>query len=317
MASAHERQYYQEDNNNGNYHHQICPSCGHISEQDSKKLKKSSSFKERDAGHELRETIRQALEIINITKQLRPSTFWQPSTIGEWGISWPFGGFITPSPPSLSSSCNGSTKTRNMWDTNKNIVGFKGNICYDCLSYWAQSFEGDTKSLIQVKPNHHQCDPKKVAHALNLLDLQNKKNILYCELINFLVTLAKYLTVRAFFSRRSIYLRIKELVPTSYTSDFKAGIHDSNMQLAATNNSNKNPLLSTSEEQPTDLTNIKENNLSYHIIKEEEQLEKSIEMNNEEVIDFVKIAEGTFGIFRIKTIDNRIKEHYFLMYMVF
>jgi hypothetical protein len=203
-----------------------------------------------------------------------------------------------------------------MWDTTKNIGGFKGNICYDCLSYWAQSFEGDTKSLIQVKPNHHQCDPKKVAHALNLLDLQNKKNSLYGELIDFLVTLAKYLIVRAFFSQRNIYLRIKELVPTSYPSDFTDGIHDSNMQQTATNNNNKNRLLSTQEQQPTDLTNIKENNLAYNVIKEE-QLEKSIEMNNEEVIDFVKIARGTFGIFRIKSRDNRIKEHYFLMYIVF
>ncbi|MGN6632784.1 MAG: hypothetical protein ACTHKP_11195, partial [Nitrososphaeraceae archaeon] len=314
MATANDRQYYQDDNNNGNYHHQTCPSCGHISEQDSKKLKKSSSFKERDAAHELRETIREALEIINITKQLRPSTFWQPSIIGEGGITWPFSSFITPASPNLSSSCNSST--RNMWGINKNIGGFQGYVCYNCLSYWAQSFEGDTKSLIQVKPNH-QCDPKKVAHALNLLDLQNKKNGLYGELIDFLVTLAKYLIVRAFFSRRKIYLRVEELVPTSYPSDFTDRTHDNNVQPAATNNSNKDPLLSTLEEQHTDLTNTKENNLAYHMIKEGEQLEKSIEMNNDEVIEFVKTAKGTFGIFRIKTNDNRIKERYFLMYIVF
>ena len=315
MATANDRQYHHLDNNNDNYH-QTCPSCGHISEQGSKKLKESSSFKERDAGRELRETIRQALEIINNIKQLRPSTFWQPSIIGEGGISWPFSSFITPASPNLSSSCNSST--RNMWGTNKNIGGFQGYVCYNCLSYWAQSFEGDTKSLIQVKPNH-QCDPKKVAHALNLLDLQNKKNGLYGELIDFLVTLAKYLTVCAFFSQRTMYLRIEELVPTTYHPYFTGGILDSNMQQAATNN-NKNPLLSTQAEQPTDLTNIKENNSAYNIIKEEEQPEKSIVINNEEVIDFVKIAKGTFGTFRVKTEDNRIKDHeerYFLMYIVF
>jgi len=315
MATANDRQYYQDDHNNSNYH-QIYPSYGHISEQDSKKLKEPASFKERDAGRELRETIRQALEIINIIKQRRPSTFWQPSVIGEGGISWPFSSFITPSSLNLLTYCNSST-TRDMCGTNKNIGGFQGNICYNCLSYWAKSFEGDMKSLIQVKPNHHQCDPKKVAHALNLLDLQNKKNGLYGELIDFLVTLAKYLTVRAFFSQRNIYLRIKELVPTPYPHYFTDGIHDSNMQQAATNNSNKNPLLSTQEQQPTDLTNIKENNLACNIIKEEEQIEKSIEMNNEEVIDFVEIARGTFGTFRIKTRDNIIKERYFLMYLVF
>ena|GEM_PF-1671238 len=317
MAIANDRQYYQDDdsNNKGNYHHQTCPSCGHISEQDSKKLKKSSSFKKRDAGHELRETIRQAIELINITKQLRPSTFWQPQAIGEGGISWPFSSFITPSPPNSWTYCNSAT-TRNMSGTNKNIVGFQGYICYNCLSYWAQSFEGDTKSLIQVKPNH-QCDPKKIVHALNLLDIQNKKKVLYDELIDFLVTLAKYLIVHAFASQRKIYLRLKELVLTSYPSDITARIQDSNVQPAITTNIIKNPLLSTPEEQPTDLTNIKENNLSSHIIKEEEQIEKSIEMNYDELIDFVKTARGTFGIFRIRTIDNIIKERYFLMYIVF
>jgi hypothetical protein len=172
------------------------------------------------------------------------------------------------------------------------------------------------KSLIQVKANH-QCDPKKVAHALNLLDIQNKKNGLYGELLDFLVTLAKYLIARASFSRRKIYLRVEELVSTSYPSDFTDRTHDNNVQPAATNNSNKDPLLSTLEEQHTDLTNTKENNLAYHMIKEGEQLEKSIEMNNDEVIEFVKTAKGTFGIFRIKTNDNRIKERYFLMYIVF
>jgi hypothetical protein len=71
------------------------------------------------------------------------------------------------------------------------------------------------------------------------LDLQNKKNGLYGELVDFLATLAKYLTIRVFFSQRNIYLRIKELVPTSYPSHFTDGIHDSNMQQAATNNNNK------------------------------------------------------------------------------
>ena len=203
-----------------------------------------------------------------------------------------------------------------MWGTNKNIVGFRGYICYNCLSYWAQSNKGDMKSLIQVKPNH-KCDPNKVAHALNVLDIQNKKNELYGELIDFLVTLVKCLIVRALFSQRNIYLKVEELVPTSYPSDFTAGKHDSNVQASATNNSNKDPLLSTQEEQSTDLTNIKENNWAYRIIKEEEQLEKSIVMNNDELIDFVKTAKGTFGTFRVKTKDNRIKERYFLMYIVF
>ena len=133
-----------------------------------------------------------------------------------------------------------------MWGTNKNIVGFRGYICYNCLSYWAQPIEGDMKSLIQVKPNH-KCDPNKVAHALNILDIQSKKNELYSEFIDFLVMLARYLTVRALFSQRNIYLKAEELVPPSYPSDLTAGKHDSNVQSAATNNSNKDPLLSTQE----------------------------------------------------------------------
>lgn len=159
MPTTNDRHYYHPDNNNGSYN-QTYPSYSHISELDSKKLRESSSFKKRDAGRELRETIRQALEIINITNQRRPSTFWQPSVMGIGGISWPFSSFITPALPNLWSSYNSATTTQNMWDTNKNIGGFKGYICYSCLSYWAQSVEGDMKSLIQVKTNH-QCDPKK------------------------------------------------------------------------------------------------------------------------------------------------------------
>ena len=63
-----------------------------------------------------------------------------------------------------------------MWGTNKNIVGFRGYICYNCLSYWAQSNKGDMKSLIQVKPNH-KCDPNKVAHALNVSQYREQNTL--------------------------------------------------------------------------------------------------------------------------------------------
>lgn len=113
--------------------------------------------------------------------------------------------------------------------------------------------------------------------------------------------LSRYLTVGASFSQRNMYLKAQELVPTSYSSDYTAGIHDSNVQSAATNNSNKGQLLSTQisktiyrttdiPEQSTDLTNIIENNWAYRTIKQEEQLEKSIVINNDELIDFVKTA---------------------------
>jgi hypothetical protein len=181
-----------------------------------------------------------------------------------------------------------------------------------CLSYWAQSIEGDMKSLIQVKPNH-KCDPKKVAHAINVLDIQNKKNELYGEFIDFLVMLARYLTAGTLFSQRNIYLKAEELVPPSYPCDLTAGKHDSNVQSAATNNSNKDPLLSTQEEQSTDLTNIKENNWANRIIKEEEQLEKSIVMNNDELIDFVRTVRATFGTFRVQMGED-MSTRYFFMY---
>ena len=93
-----------------------------------------------------------------------------------------------------------------MWGTNKNIVGFRGYICYNCLSYWAQSNKGDMKSLIQVKPNH-KCDPNKVAHALNVLDIQNKKNELYGELIDFLVTSVMFDSSCLIFSKEYIFLK--------------------------------------------------------------------------------------------------------------
>ena len=105
-----------------------------------------------------------------------------------------------------------------MWGTNKNIVGFRGYICYNCLSYWAQSNQGDLISLIQVKPNH-KCDPKKVAHALNVLDIQNKKNELYRRPYRFSGDVHRNLTVGALFSQRNIYLKAEKSIPPSYPSD--------------------------------------------------------------------------------------------------
>ncbi len=65
-----------------------------------------------------------------------------------------------------------------MFSNNKKIIGFQGRICDDCFSYWADLVFHDKeemKPLLHFRPTHN-CDPNKVEDALNVLDVQNKKN---------------------------------------------------------------------------------------------------------------------------------------------
>jgi hypothetical protein len=55
---------------------------------------------------------------------------------------------------------------------------------------------------------------------------------------------------------------------------------------------------------------------AYHVIKEEQT--KSIVISQDDLIDFIHTAKGTFGIFRVKTGDENFRaERYFLAYLVF
>ena len=55
---------------------------------------------------------------------------------------------------------------------------------------------------------------------------------------------------------------------------------------------------------------------AYHVIKEEQT--KSIVIDNDELIDFLKTAKATFNVFWVKTGDDNFRaERYFLVYIVF
>jgi hypothetical protein len=55
---------------------------------------------------------------------------------------------------------------------------------------------------------------------------------------------------------------------------------------------------------------------AYHVIKEEQT--KSIVISQDELLDFIRTTNATFGVFRIKTRDENFRaERYFLLYIVF
>jgi hypothetical protein len=55
---------------------------------------------------------------------------------------------------------------------------------------------------------------------------------------------------------------------------------------------------------------------AYYLIKEEQT--KSIVISQDDLIDFIHTAKGTFGIFRVKRGDENFRaERYFLAYLVF
>ncbi len=125
-----------------------------------------------------------------------------------------------------------------------------------------------------------------------------------------MVMIASAWMLAALFAQRTIYLKAEELVPLACRFNSTDGKDDSKVQSA---NNNKDPSLLTQEEQYIDLTNIRQRHWAYRLIKEEH--EKSIVINQDELINFVRTAKATFGLFRIKTAD--VSKHYFSMYLVF
>jgi hypothetical protein len=98
-------------------------------------------------------------------------------------------------------------------DNNRN-VGFRGYLCTNCFSYWADlvcnNKEEGMKSLLLEKPSSHKCAPKKTQeiNTLNGQDIENKKEQA-CKGLSDLVTLM--ISGIVLFGQKTIYLNIEEL----------------------------------------------------------------------------------------------------------
>ena len=235
----------------------------------------------------------------------------------------------------------------NVLISNKN-VGFRGHVCYDCFECWLDLVYSDSeqiKSLINSnKPSTHICNPKKVADGhQNAEDIQSKKE----ELQNALTNLLLFLTIICwfYFGQRKIYLKTEELTappapssPPHPAFDFLQRQNYSFPPRVVNNDNGIEQELRRSQPHPPssfwieeeeqeqiernncnsidiDLAKVDEKHWAYRAIKEILYDGKSsIEIDSDELIDFLKRARATFGI-HVTDIGESIR--HFFMYLSF
>jgi hypothetical protein len=278
-------------------HHEPYPTYSSTSDLPVNNLREESRVrKTSDAREKLNETLRDAFELVKLT---RP-TFGQKPAM-EAGVSWPFGNFSTA--PQLSNN------------KSRSIIGFQGGICENCFSSFFYEVSDKPRMIPRTQGKlAHTCDAKNVSDAKFVLDIQSKKEQAHTYLTNML--LQTVLRIITWSGRRTISLKAEELVPASYSSGLE--YTENNLQLDGNTEAS---LISTKEEDhiDIDLEEISENHWANHIFKEKGQGdERSIVLRIDELLDFIHTTKATFGTFRIKIGDDSFRaERYFLLYIVF
>lgn len=132
----------------------------------------------------LAEDLLQAIEIKNIVNEIKPANN-QPSGSDHTPI-------LISSILSRKSSDASIFLLLSILNENKQ-VGFRGHGCHNCLSFWIDLLydnREELKSLLRsVKPIPHTCNPKKIADAHKVRDIEIKKKELENQLVNSLLSL--------------------------------------------------------------------------------------------------------------------------------
>ena len=198
-------------------------------------------------------------------------------------------------------------------------VGIRGHICENCLTYWADLLYSNSEELISqirsTKPTPHSCNPKNVANAHKVQDIENKKRDLENLLHNLL--LSAILGCILFWSKKP-YLKTEELkYPPNYSIDLLLNQRDhprrendsAEQQLSRRcwiegEEVNCNPI-------NIDLTSLAEKHWAYRAISDTVRFGKSLlAMDNNELIDFLKTVKGTFGVLTTDISDSI--RHFFI-----
>jgi hypothetical protein len=235
------------------------------------------------------EILRQMFEIKEFLEQNQSTSGGLPMSIGNVLQQSIAGKQISGELFALTLIC------KHIIDNNRN-VGFRGYLCTNCFSYWADlvcnNKEEGMKSLLLEKASNHKCDPKKCQeiNTLNCQDVENKKEQA-CKGLGDLVT--SMISGIVLFGQKTIYLNIEEL------------------------NCAPPQLSWIKEEDCINLGDIKEMKDSYwasRAIKEGKgEDKKGVVMDGSELIDFVKTTRANFGTFRVQMEDDG-STRYFLMY---
>jgi hypothetical protein len=342
---------------NGRYrhHHEASPDyVHHPSELYSDKRDESSALRtppsrENDASDKLLETVREAVEIMNMSKQLQSFSPSSSSFLGQ----------ISDTVALTMSLFNGSKTAAsnlvnynyaqfyNILTSNKN-VGFRGHICYNCFECWVDLLYSNGEQIISLmnstNSSPHICNLKKVTDAhQNAEDIQSKKD----ELQNALTDLLLFLTIICWFcfGQSKIYLKTEELTaPTSLSSSSHPAFdllqrQNYNFPPRIDNNDSSSieqELRSQQQQHPPssfwieeeqehiesncnsihiDLRKVEEKHWAYRAINEVlDDGKSSIEIGSGELIDFVRTTKATFGI-HVTDIGESIR--HFFMYLSF
>lgn len=252
-----------------------------------------SSQKGRDSMDCLTEELSQSIEIKNMLNKMKHPINPEP-----------FASNLMPLLISLISTRNSSNlgifPLLSILNENKK-VGIRGHVCHNCLSYWVEILYSNSEELISqirsTKPIPHSCNPKNVADAHKVQDIENKKRDLENLLHNLLLSLTHVCTLKP-------YLKTEELTyPPNYSIDLLLNQSDhprrendsAEQQLSRRcwiegEEVNCNPI-------NINLTSLAEKHWAYRAISDAVRFGKSLlAIDNNELTDFLKTVKGTFGV---------------------
>jgi len=228
---------------------------------------------------------------------------------------------------------------KDLIDNNRN-VGFRGYLCTNCFSYWADlvcnNKEEGMKSLLLEKPSNHKCDAKK-SQEINTLDCQDieAKKEQACKGLSDLVTLMIAGTV--LFGQKTVYLNIEELNsespqttlpfyrPQHWLNPFdkrhKELVMDARKRIEEQDErkEQQQPHTWIKEEDCIslgDINELKAGHWAYRAIKEKGEDKEGIVMDDNALIDFVRTARANFGTFRVQMEDDRSTRYFFMYFNI-
>jgi hypothetical protein len=214
---------YAHDNNNSYFQQNNCPSNSNNYYQSNSSFQepRQREIQEKDSLSKFtkdikdtHQTMREIVEIMNMSKQLQPPSSSLGQLAGTLGATtMPLFGGIKDASQLVNYYY--AYEFSNILIKNKNIGG-RGRICDKCSSYWLEiSYDNEEiRSLMKNKePSFHKCNPKEEeANAQNAQDIQSKKT--YLE--NALISLILWMIISwRCFGLRNICLKAEELAATT------------------------------------------------------------------------------------------------------
>jgi hypothetical protein len=291
------------------------------------------SFSMRDEIRDMHETMRQIAQIRSMSNQFQSSSSYSFPLDQLHYMST----FNMQRSPEINAKLNWITDwytslaiRDNLFRTNKNI-GLRGYICNNCFDCWVHPVytnSGDMISLLKsIKPSPHICNPEKVADLqINVQNIRSKKCESENTLINLLVVLITALC--SYLPRNKIRLKTEELMispayPSAKSNDVprqdkahSPHLHEDNVEEQKQHQDAPMSFGTLTGELncnsvDIDLYNVEKSHWTYRTVSEARSNGKStIVMDASELVDFVKVVKGSYGILRCH-IDGSV-QHFFI-----